>query len=127
MGTGGAGAAFVQWSGVVGMPGVSQVERTHPGEGLAVTAGARRQHAVEHVHAALDRPDEIVGLADSHQVARRILGQLSGSEIERGEHGLLPFPYRQTADRVTIEPDLLQRLRAIEPKLFVESTLLDAE
>ena len=36
------------------MTGVAQIERAGPGERLPVAAGTGRQHAVEHVDAALD-------------------------------------------------------------------------
>ena len=46
------------------MTGVAQIERARPGERLPVAAGTGRQHAVEHVDAALDRADQIVGKPD---------------------------------------------------------------
>ena len=97
------------------------------GEGLAGAARAGRQHAIEHVDAALDRADDVVGLADAHQIARRVGGQLAGREIEAGEHRLLPLPDREPADRIAVEADLAQRVGRGPAQPLVERALLDAE
>ena len=44
------------------MPGIAQVDAPVPGEREPVATIARRQHAIEHVDAARDRFDEIVGV-----------------------------------------------------------------
>ena len=54
------------------MPGVLQIDDAEAGVGVAVAAGARGVDAVEHVDAALDGAEDVVGLADAHQVARPV-------------------------------------------------------
>jgi len=85
-------AARVDRALVLGMAGVAQVERPVPGEGLTVAARARGQHAVEHVHPALDRSDEIVGLADAHEVAGAVFGQLPGAKSSVANMASCPSP-----------------------------------
>src|SRR2546426_12171211 len=64
-----AEAFGVERRAVPGVPGLLEREGTVGREGLAVARVARRQHAVEHVHTARDRLDEILGLADAHEIA----------------------------------------------------------
>src|SRR5690349_19758526 len=51
---------------VISVPRIAQIERPFPGEGLAVSARARRQNTVEHIDATQRRADNVVRLADSH-------------------------------------------------------------
>ncbi len=48
------------------MPGVLQVDDAEARIGVAVAPGAGGVDAVEHVDAALDAAEDIVGLADAH-------------------------------------------------------------
>src|SRR3546814_1385199 len=94
---------------------------------LAVAARARRQHAIEHVDPARDRADQIVGLADAHQIARLVGGKLRGRKIEHAEHRLLPLTHRKPADRIAVEADVGQRRGRARAQCLVERALLDAE
>ena len=92
-----------------------------------VPPGAGRQHAVEHVDAAHHRLDDVVGLADAHQVARLVGGQHVDREVEAAEHRLLPLADRQPADRIAVEADVDQRVGRCAAQPLVERALLDAE
>src|SRR5947207_2375919 len=98
-----AWAAGLDWLLVLGEARVAEVQWPVGGERLPRAARARRQHAVEHVDAADDRLDDIVRLADTHQVARLVCGQHAYREIEAAEHRLLPLADRKSADRITVE------------------------
>ena len=54
------------------MPGILEVDDAQARIGVAVAAGAGGMHAIEHVDAALDGAQNIVGLAHAHQVARLV-------------------------------------------------------
>ena len=69
------GALIVRKSGILQFYGAC------PGECVPFSPIASGQDAVEHVDPALDRSDQIVGLAHAHEVARCILGQLRGREV----------------------------------------------
>ena len=91
-----------------------QIDRAAAREGLAVAAGAGRQHAVEHVDAARDRLDEIVGRADAHQIARPVGRQLPArSSSIIASITVLRLADREPADRVAVEADLDERARAL--------------
>ena len=67
-----AAARRIERRRVFRMPRILEIERAVPGECLTVAARAGRQHAIEHVHAAQHRADDIVRLADAHEIARTI-------------------------------------------------------
>ena len=79
-----------------------------------MAAGARRQHAVEHVDAARDRLDHVVGLAHAHQVARPVGGQRRHVVAIIVEHHLLRLADRQAADGVAVEADRDERLGRLD-------------
>ena len=92
-------------------------------------ARPRRQDAIHHVDAALDRTHDVVGLADPHQVARRVRGAASfGRVIETrrtSPPALRPPPARRWRNRRTRwraarRPNSARNSR-------VEPALLDAE
>ena len=90
-----------------------RLTRAAPGEGLGGAAGARRQDAIEHVDAALHRADDVLRLADAHEIARPVAGQRRHGLVEHAEHRLLPLADRKAADGIAVEADVL-RARAAE-------------
>ena len=112
---------------ILGEAGVLQVQRAIPGPGLAVASGAGRQDAVEHVHAAIDRLDQIDRLAHAHQIAGAVLGQELGRVIQHLAHGLMAFAHGQAADGVAVEADFLKLFGRLTAQVFEGRTLLDAE
>src|SRR6185312_12459685 len=106
----GTATAFgIEWARITGMARIAQIDRAAPGEALGGSSRARRQHAVEEIDAAPDRADNVVGLADAHEIARPVLGERRHRRIEYGEHALLAFADGQTAHGVAVEPDGTQR------------------
>ncbi len=67
-----ARAALVERRGVAGEAGVAEVEASLPGQRRPGPAEPRRQHAVEHVHPALDHLEDARRVADPHEVARPV-------------------------------------------------------
>ena len=71
--------------------------------------------------------DDVVRLADAHQVARPVRRQLAGAIVEHPEHRRLPLADREPADGVAVEADLLQRRRPLLAQLARDAALHDAE
>ena len=92
-----------------------------------MAAGARRQHAVEHVDAARDRFEDVVGRADAHQVARAVGRQLRHHRLEHVEHHRLRLADREPADGVAVEADAGERAGARGAQAAVVAALHDAE
>ena len=107
--------------------GVADVDRALVGESLPVAARPRWQNAIEHINAALDRADQIVGLADTHQITRLVGGELIGCIIKATQHRLLPFANGQSAHSIAVKADVDQRISRALAQFFIERALLDAE
>ncbi len=95
------------------MFGIAQVDLAETGEGLAMAAGSRRQHAVEHVDAARHRFENVLRRADTHEIARVIGGEMRNGVLDGLQHQLLAFADRQSTDGIAFEPDGFQALRAL--------------
>ena len=108
---------------------VAEVEATLAGEGRAHAAGARRQHAVEHVDAHAHTAHKRRRVADTHQVARLVLGHvLTRERCQRLEHGLVVLAHRIAADAVTREvAALLQMAQRAQAQIQVHAALNDAK
>ncbi|GAV35157.1 hypothetical protein ROTAS13_02829 [Roseomonas sp. TAS13] len=124
----GRAVAFrVEGARVLGEFRVPQVHHAARGIGPRGAAGARRDHAVEHVDAAPDGADDVGGRADAHQVARLVPGQQRRGDVEGGEHHLLPLADREAADRIALEADPRQRPHAFGAQAGIDAALHDAE
>ena len=66
--------------------GVAQAQAAGAGEGRAVAGQAGRQHAVEHVDAGRHRLHQADRVADAHQVAGPVGGQLGEGGGEGRQH-----------------------------------------
>src|SRR3546814_15478486 len=93
-------ARCVERSLILGMFRVADVDRPVPGEGLAVAARTRRQHAIERFDPARDRGDQIDGLDDAQPTPRIVGGKLRGTKIDHADQPLLP-PTLTTPDSLT--------------------------
>src|SRR5512139_1458494 len=122
-----ADALWIQRTKILGEARVPDIDRPVSGERLAGAAGTGREYAVEHVHAADDGADNVVRLADTHQVTRLVGGKLARREVEDAEHGLLPLADRQAADRVAVEIDVDQRIRRGFAKSLIQCALLNSK
>src|SRR5262249_51794660 len=109
------------------MAGVAYVELAETREGEAGAARTGRHHAIEHIDAARDRADDILGTADAHQIARVIGGQEIRREIQHAKHLLLALADREAADRIAVEADTGQSLRGFLAEIAIDAALHDAE
>src|SRR6185369_13928572 len=121
------GAAFVERRGILRVARIPEIDGPGMGEALPVAARAAGQDAVEHVDPAFHRANQVIRLAHAHQVARAVLRQHGGSEVERSEHRLLPLAHGKSADGIAVEPDIAQGIGAFPPQALIERALLDAE
>ena len=101
----------------------------HPGMRIqpAVARVARRQHAIEHVHARRHRIQQILRRADPHQIARLIRRQLRGNRLQQRQHLGLRLADREPAERIARKTDLLQRVQRFEAQILIHAALNDAE
>ncbi len=82
------------------MAGIAKIDLAEPGEGLAVAAVAGRHDAVEHVDAAGDRREQVVGRADAHEVMRLVVGQVRHDLLDHGQHHRLRLADGEAADGI---------------------------
>ena len=108
---------------------VAEVEATLAGERRTHATGARRQHTVEHVDAHAHAAYERGGVADTHQVARLMLGHVLAHERRQGlEHGLVILAHRIATDTIAREvAALLQMAQRAQAQIQVHAALNDAK
>jgi len=95
----GTHAVGVERSFVFRVARLLDVDAPVPGERLAIATVARGQHAIEHVDAAPDGLEQIVGRPHAHQVARAVRGHL-GREFAQYAHHLLDWlAHREAPER----------------------------
>ena len=92
------------------MDSITQPDRPITCKRHGIAAITSWHHTVEHIDTQRNAEHQIQGCADAHQIARPVLRQLAGGEIEGGEHRLLPLANGQTADGIAVEADIGQRL-----------------
>ena len=124
-----AGAGGIDGAVVVRKARVAEVEATLARKRRAHAAGARRQHAIEHVDAHTHTAHEGGGVADAHQVARLMLGHVLAHERRQGlEHGLVVLAHRVAADTVARKvAALLQMAQRTQAEVQVHTALNDAK
>ena len=126
-GAGRAVAVGVERARVAGEAGVPQVEPALPGERAAGAGGAGREDAVEHVDAGLDRLEDPLGVADSHEVAGLLGREERREPVGRLEHQRAVLADREPADRVAVEVELAELLERSPAQLAVGAALDDRE
>ena len=85
------------------------------------------QHAVEQVDAQGDGLHHPERVADAHEVAGPVLGQLGERGGQGGEHLVAALPHGQAAHGVAVEAHGHRALGALDPQLDVGAALHDAE
>jgi len=92
-----------------------------------MAGGARRQHAVHHVHAHAGVLLDLVGVAHAHQVT----GLVRGQQRQHLGDGLLRqfarLAHAQATDGIAVEIHLNQPLRALAAQIFIGTALHDAK
>ena len=100
----GVAPAFLIQRPVIGsVAAVAYTDNTGSHEQVSVAGVAGRQNAVEHIDAKLNSGDDILGLADPHQVARHVDRDVR----QDARQYLVALPRRladrQTAERIAVE------------------------
>ncbi|MNL78089.1 hypothetical protein D3C87_2044020 [compost metagenome] len=72
---------------------------------MAMPAGARGVDAIEHVDAPADGAQDVVGLADTHQVARPVRREFGRDFLDHPKHHLLRFAHGQAAHGIAVKAD----------------------
>ena len=124
-----AGASGVDGAVVVRKARVAEVKATLTRKRRTHAAGARRQHAVEHVDAHANAAHERGRVANAHEVARLVLGHVFGNQRrQRLEHGLVVLAHRVAADAVAGEvAALLQVAQRAQAQVQMHAALNDAK
>src|SRR5262249_39620079 len=106
---------------------ISNVELSPRGEDLTVSGIARRHYAIEHIHAARHRLDQVFRRSHSHQVSGLVGGNLCRNKLCNVIHLLLLFADAEPPDGVALKPDLDQVIEAFGSQVFEDASLIDAE
>ncbi len=112
---------------VVAKARVANIDAAETREQLPVARVPRRNHAVEHIDAAGDGPDEIERSPDTHQVPGRADRHQRLDTLEHGEPLLFRLTDGEAADGVTVERDRFERLDRAPAQIRVYAALDDAE
>ena len=96
-------------------------------ESRPVPRQPRGNHAVEDVHAAADALDQIIRLANAHQIARSVARQTWQRIIKRLVHFRLSLADSQPADGVTLEIHIGYEARGFLPQVGEDAALYDAK
>jgi hypothetical protein len=122
-----AAALRIEGTVVLGVPGVPDIETSLAGEELAVPGVARRQHAVEHVDAARDALDQVLGRARAHEIPRPIRRQPLRRRGGHRIHLIDRLTDAEAADGVALEPDRGRGVGALVAEVLEDSALNNAE
>src|SRR5215204_1441305 len=98
-----AGTIRLQWALIARKPRVAQVEAPLARQRGSGARRSRREHAVEHVHAALDHLEDALRIADAHEIARLAFGEEVATEAGQLEHLLPALADREPADSDAVE------------------------
>src|SRR5262249_58757199 len=120
-------ALLIEWTCIVCVARVGEVDRAAPREGHAVTSVARRQNAIEHVNTARHRLDEIMRRADTHQITRALIGKHWRRFGDDPEHHLLRFADGKAADRVAVKIHAGKFAGTFDAQREVVATLYDTK
>ena len=92
-----------------------------------MASGAGGEHAVHHVHAHARVLFNLVGIADAHDIARLVLGQMLERERDHLARDLARLADREAADGVAGQVHLDEALGGLAAQVRVHATLNDAE
>jgi hypothetical protein len=110
-----------------GVGGAPQVASAKAGEGHPLPGKRGWQNAIEHVDTAVYRLEQISRGADSHQIARPVLGQQLGHDGRAVFALCAALADRKAANGKAVERHLRNGARALGAQVRVTGTLGDAE
>src|SRR5581483_3634578 len=120
-------AGRIDRAGVCRIAAVADLDVARAGIEPAVARIARRQHAVEHIHAATHRLDQIFRRTGAHEIPRPVARHARSHVLDDPPHRLLRLADRQPPDRVTVKTDLLQSGERSLPQAWIHSALNNSE
>ena len=120
-------AVGVNGAVVVKIFAVVQVQKADRGEQVPVPRVARRHHAVEEIHPALDRLEDVHRRAHPHQVARSVGGHKRLDRLDDPVHLLRALADGQTPDGVAVQIQFGDLLHILDADVPVDAALIDAE
>src|SRR5436190_13293308 len=106
---------------------VFQIKRARRSERRSIARQTCWQHAIEHVHPTRDHLQQLRRCAQSHGVAWFVSWQKWFSRFDSSHHFLFRFADANAPNRVTIEVELNDCLRALLAQIIKRRALDDAE
>ncbi len=119
--------AFANRPRVLGVDQVLDVDRAVERHRHAVAGDAGGHHAVEHVHPAGDHFQNLRRRAETHRVARLVVGEKRHRVVDGAEHLVLRLAHRNAADGVAVEAEFHQLAGGLLAQVGVDRALDDAE
>ena len=107
--------------------GAAEVDFTVGGERGAALSELPGDDAIEHVHAAMHRLQNVDRGAHAHQVTRQVFGQLGGDDPGELVALGIGFTDREPADGEAVEGQVAQVLGAAQAEIAVAGALDDTE
>ena len=107
--------------------GIHNVQDAVMREQMTVTRVAGRHNAVEEINAASDTFNNVARCADTHQVARLMLGRMRQNNIENMVHDLGAFTDGKTANGITRQIQLRNCLHMLDTQVVISAALIDTE
>lgn len=94
-------------------------------EQMTVTRVAGRHNAVEEINAASDTFNNVARCADTHQVARLMLGRMR--QATSSWYMTCAFTDGKTADGITRQIQLRNRFHVLDTQVVISAALIDTE
>ena len=104
---------------------VADIDDPLAGKQHPVASVARRHHAIEHIHAALDRFEQVYRRSDSHQVTRPVDRQDSVHQFDHFVHYRRRLADGQSPDRIPVGVELLHEFGGTRPQIRIGTSLHD--
>lgn len=106
---------------------MAEIELAHRGDGVAESRRSRGPNTVKHIRAQCDGYDEILRIADTHDIPRFSLWEQGGACVNNAAVRVFCLATRQTADCDAGRVPLNHLFRALPAEVKVKPTLDDAE
>ena len=120
-------AILVDGTGVSRVFLVQQIHLAVPGEQIAVAGVTGRHNAVEEIHTAMHRFQNILRRTHAHQIAGLVLGHIGLHGLNDAVHFLRFLAHGQTADGISVQIHLRDLLHMADTQILVGAALVDAE
>ena len=104
---------------------VADVDHPFGREELPVAAVARGHHAVEHVHAAVYRLEDVHRSSHPHQITGFVLWKYAVHDFYHLVHHRGGFSDGEAADGIAVRTELLHELRRSGPQVGIGAPLYD--